>query len=151
MISKLQCNSKRNGMYFLFMYIFSNIYIYIYIYSWFIYVFYKYIDTCLYMYISYILKLQCLSVCLFVWAVLGRFFQSLPLPYGMFWGVGEGTARWNTGLGGASTGRGGGDGGGGKDRVGGANTGGGGARAGKDRAGGGSIGALCTGFTLVIY
>jgi hypothetical protein len=49
---------------------------------------------------SYILKLQCLSVCLSVWAVLGRFFQSLPVPCGVFWGVGEGKARWGTGLGG---------------------------------------------------
>ncbi len=31
---------------------------------------------------SYILKQQCLSVCLSVWAVLGRLFQSLPVPCG---------------------------------------------------------------------
>ncbi len=27
------------------------------------------------------------------WAVPGRFFQSLPIPCGVFWGVGEGKAR----------------------------------------------------------
>ncbi len=34
-----------------------------------------------------------MSVCLSVWAVLGRFSQSVPVPCGVFWGVGEGRAR----------------------------------------------------------
>jgi hypothetical protein len=50
--------------------------------------------------VSYILKLQCMFVYLSVWAVPGRFFQSLPVPCGVFWGVREGRARWSTGLGG---------------------------------------------------
>jgi hypothetical protein len=41
-----------------------------------------------------------MSVRLSVWAMPGRFFQSLPVPCGMFWGVGEGRAWWSTGLGG---------------------------------------------------
>jgi hypothetical protein len=64
---------------------------------------------------SYILKQQCLSV----WAVPRRIFQSLPVPCGMFWGVGEGRARWSTGRGGGHQG---------------------GGRVGKDRVGGGQHG-----------
>jgi hypothetical protein len=48
---------------------------------------------------SYILKLQCLSVCLSLWAVLGRFFQSLPFPVECFggWGKGEPGETWGWG------------------------------------------------------
>jgi hypothetical protein len=86
-----------------------------------------------------------------------------PVPCGVFWGVGEGRARWSTGRGGGNTGGGGqqggastGGGGTGEEGLGGEGPGeggqhgpGGGARAGKDRAGGSSTGALCTRFTLV--
>ncbi len=65
-----------------------------------------------------------------LWSVLGGGGRESPLKHG---------------AGGASTGGGGGGGRAGKDRA------GGGAWAGKDRAGGSSTGALCTGFTLVIY
>jgi hypothetical protein len=46
--------------------------------------------------LSYILKQQW---CLFVWAVIVIFFQSLPLPCGVFWGGGR-ESRWSTRRGG---------------------------------------------------
>jgi hypothetical protein len=75
-----------------------------------------------------------MSVRLSVWAMLGRFFQSLPVPCGMFWGVGEGRAWWSTGLGGpARVGEGG-------HGRGVANTGGGGHRRGRTERGVASTG-----------
>jgi hypothetical protein len=77
-----------------------------------------------------------------------------PVPYGVFWGVGEGRAQWSTGRGGATMGgegqQRGGQHGQGRIERGGPARAEGGARAKKDRARGSSTGALCTRFTLVL-